>query len=88
MAVADKESEVRKNDRVLDLAIEFGLGVLVLDDASVSPTFREIQSPRTTYPPVASVNEVIERFGTRGPLSQILEKANEERKSMFKMQMV
>lgn len=87
LAFAKKEDEVRRNDRVLDLAIEFGLGVLVLDDAPGAPRFREIQSPRTTYPPATNVNEIIERFGTWPPLLQVLEKASEERANMFRLRM-
>ena len=75
IAFALSEDDVRESDRILDLAISFGLGVLVLDDVN---KFKIIHSPVRNNPSNSEIELITSRFAEKFP--SFIEQFNNERK--------
>lgn len=62
VAFAKNEEDVRSQDggRVFDIAVDLGVGVLVLENASdTPPVFKEIHAPRRNTPLDAEINSIL-----------------------------
>lgn len=63
IAFALTEDKVRSADRVFELAVKFGLGVLVLEDRENDEIkFKLIHSPTKNNPPASEIEIIVSRF--------------------------
>lgn len=82
VAFAKNENEVRQQDygRVFELAVEQGIGVLVLEENNGKIRFREIHSPIRNTPKANELNTVINSFTNK--IESVLEKSSKAKKDL------
>ncbi len=83
IAFALTEEEVRAADRVFELAVKFGLGVLVLEKRHGDEIkFKSIHSPTKNNPPSSEIEVIISRFLDSERFSNTKKQLMEERQKL------
>jgi hypothetical protein len=82
IAFAKSEREVREEERVFDLAVQFGLGILVLEENSDTVKFKQIHSPTTKNPSSIEMNNIIENFIDATAFAEVRDFLQQEQRSL------
>lgn len=81
VAFAKNEEDVRGQDggRVFDIAVDLGVGVLVLENASDTlPVFKEIHAPRRNTPLDADINSVLAGYRSIDQIQNVIRVSESE----------
>ncbi|WP_454436155.1 hypothetical protein [Thauera mechernichensis] len=81
VAFAKTEEDVRSQDggRVFDIAVDLGVGVLVLENSGVnSPSFREIHAPRRNTPLDAEINSLLGGYSSIEQIHNVIQSSEKE----------
>lgn len=86
VAFAKTEEDVRGQDggRVFDIAVDLGVGVLVLENSGVSsPAFREIHAPRRNTPLDAEINSLLVGYSSIEQIHNVIQLSERELESFI-----